>query len=193
MTGAPESSEPVASSGGTVYLIHFDKPYKHARHYTGWASNLPARLKEHRAGHGARLMQVIKEAGITWHVSRTWPGTRNLERAIKERKEAPKLCPDCTPKPKPGPVSKGKAAPKAPVQTSPQKQLASSWPEILSGESQVVTIPASEPGVEFPTPQPEQPDPSALCRDLWDVTEKLLDGWLAEQRNPESEPELETD
>ena len=25
-------------SAGTVYLLHFDQPYKHARHYVGWAA-----------------------------------------------------------------------------------------------------------------------------------------------------------
>ena len=35
----------------TVYLIHFDVPYAHARHYTGWtASDLQGRLAEHAAG-----------------------------------------------------------------------------------------------------------------------------------------------
>ena len=23
---------------GIVYLLHFDRPYQHARHYTGWSS-----------------------------------------------------------------------------------------------------------------------------------------------------------
>ena len=26
---------------GTVYLLHFSEPYKHARHYTGWTEDLP--------------------------------------------------------------------------------------------------------------------------------------------------------
>jgi hypothetical protein len=29
---------------GTVYLLHFSRPYKHARHYTGWAVNVKRRL-----------------------------------------------------------------------------------------------------------------------------------------------------
>ena len=35
-----------AGDAGTVYLIHFDTPYKHARHYTGWASDLERRVAE---------------------------------------------------------------------------------------------------------------------------------------------------
>lgn len=86
---------------GTVYLIHLDTPYRHARHYTGWAKDLDTRLEAHRHGHGARLMQVIKEAGISWRLARTWPGTKTLERAIKDRHNAPRLCPGCTPRPQP--------------------------------------------------------------------------------------------
>lgn len=87
---------------GTVYLLHFDQPYKHARHYTGWASDLTARLAEHAAGRGARLTQVVKEVGLSWQLARTWPGTRATERAIKDRRNAPRLCPVCSPHPQPG-------------------------------------------------------------------------------------------
>jgi predicted GIY-YIG superfamily endonuclease len=88
---------------GTVYLIHFTFPYqartgagiKRVQHYTGWATDLLARLAEHRSGKGARLMQVIHEAGIPWEVARTWPGDRNLERRLKRRKKARCLCPIC--------------------------------------------------------------------------------------------------
>lgn len=80
---------------GTVYLIHFDTPYRHAQHYIGWASNLPARLAEHRAGNGARLMKVIADAGITWTVAQTWPGGRDLERKLKDRHGAGRFCPIC--------------------------------------------------------------------------------------------------
>lgn len=77
------------------YLIHFDEAYKHARHYLGVADDLDARLEAHRAGNGARLIQVIQSAGITWRCVRTWPGGRKLERQLKNRKEAPALCPVC--------------------------------------------------------------------------------------------------
>ena len=53
---------------GTVYLIHLDVPYKHARHYTGWTLDLDARLQAHRDGRGARLMEVITAAAITWQL-----------------------------------------------------------------------------------------------------------------------------
>jgi hypothetical protein len=89
--------------GGTVYLLHLDPAYKHARHYTGYAEpgNLQGRLAAHAAGTGARLMQVIKEAGGTFRLARTWPGGRTRERELKSRRDAPRLCPICTEHPKP--------------------------------------------------------------------------------------------
>jgi predicted GIY-YIG superfamily endonuclease len=93
---------------GTVYLIHLDTPYRHARHYTGWTTDLDARLEAHRDGRGARLMEVIKAAGISWRLARTWPGGRDRERAIKDRHEAPKLCPECSTQPRP--VRAGRSA-----------------------------------------------------------------------------------
>lgn len=79
----------------TVYLIHFETPYKHARHYLGSTYDLAARLAQHQAGTGARLMEVITQAGIGWYLARTWEGGRNRERALKQRKNSPKLCPVC--------------------------------------------------------------------------------------------------
>lgn len=84
---------------GTVYLLHLDPPYKHARHYIGWASpgNLAHRLGHHAAGSGANLLRVVAEAGGTWTVVRTWAGGRDLERRIKRRGGAARVCPTCRP------------------------------------------------------------------------------------------------
>lgn len=82
---------------GTIYLIHFSRPYKHARHYLGYTTNLEERLECHRSGdgHSARLMQVITEAGIPWELVRTWQGSRKDERRLKRQKNSPRLCPIC--------------------------------------------------------------------------------------------------
>jgi hypothetical protein len=82
---------------GVVYLIHFDTPYRHARHYMGFAEqgNLDARLARHAAGRGARLIEVIQQAGITWQLARTWENaTRDDERRMKCRGHA-RRCPIC--------------------------------------------------------------------------------------------------
>jgi predicted GIY-YIG superfamily endonuclease len=80
---------------GTVYLIHFDRPYHHARHYLGYTDDLPARLDRHLAGNGGRLLQVVRAAGIGYQVVRAWEGDRGLERKLKKQKGSPRLCPIC--------------------------------------------------------------------------------------------------
>jgi predicted GIY-YIG superfamily endonuclease len=80
---------------GMVYLLHFARPYRHARHYLGYAEDLEQRLARHRAGSGARLLAVIAAAGIDWRLVRTWSGTRTLERRLKGRHSGVRLCPIC--------------------------------------------------------------------------------------------------
>jgi hypothetical protein len=90
-------------TGEAVYLLHLERPYKHARHYLGHATNLQARLAQHAAGSGARLLQVVKAAGIKWVLARTWLGGREVERRLshrdplwgKRQKNSPRLCPIC--------------------------------------------------------------------------------------------------
>lgn len=80
----------------TVYLIHFDSPHRHAAHYLGFTKGpVEDRLDEHRRGQGARLLQVINEAGIGWRLVRTWKGDRKLERRLKRQRHGPRLCPVC--------------------------------------------------------------------------------------------------
>ncbi len=85
---------------GVVYLLHFDRRYGHAGHYTGWAAHLAARLAEHAAGRGARLLAVAKAAGIGWRLARTWPGGRGRERALKRQGGAARRCPLCGVRPR---------------------------------------------------------------------------------------------
>jgi predicted GIY-YIG superfamily endonuclease len=80
---------------GTVYLLHFSQPYRHARHYVGFTKNLNARLEAHSKGNGARLLEVITQAGLSFQLARTWKGTRKTERALKNQKNAPRFCPLC--------------------------------------------------------------------------------------------------
>jgi predicted GIY-YIG superfamily endonuclease len=86
---------------GTIYLLHLDRPYRHAAHYCGFTTNLTQRLAEHAAGRGARLLAVATADGIGWRLARTWPGTRTRERALKYQGGAARRCPLCgiTPRP----------------------------------------------------------------------------------------------
>ena len=91
---------------GTAYLLHFDQRYQHAAHYLGWSANLPVRLVAHECGQGARLTEVVAEAGIRWVLTRTWPGvTRDYERSLKRQGGASRRCPACGVTPKPHPPS----------------------------------------------------------------------------------------
>jgi hypothetical protein len=83
--------------GGTVYLLHLDPPFGHARHYTGWASDLYGRLTHHGTSDGANLLWHAAKAGGTWTLARTWPGDRNLERRLKRAGGAARRCPVCRP------------------------------------------------------------------------------------------------
>ena len=80
---------------GTVYLLHFSSAYKHAKHYVGYTDDLEERLKRHRAGNGARLVEVITAAGLTFEVARTWAGGHDLERRLKKH-GATRVCPICS-------------------------------------------------------------------------------------------------
>lgn len=82
---------------GTVYLLHFASRYGHAGHYLGWAADVDARLAEHAAGRGARLLAVVRAAGIGWQLARTWRGGRRLERRIKTLGGLARVCPLCRP------------------------------------------------------------------------------------------------
>ena len=102
MTADPTPPAPSHSSSsgrhplGTVYLFHFDQRYEHAGHYTGWAEDLDHRVAEHLAGRGARLIEVITQAGIGFRLARTWPGvTRARERQLKRQGGASRHCPIC--------------------------------------------------------------------------------------------------
>ena len=89
-------------SAGFVYLLHFDTPLAHARHYIGSTDNLERRLKQHSKGRSACIMRAVTEKGITWRLARTWPYETLHEARLAEHhfKESYKnarrtLCPIC--------------------------------------------------------------------------------------------------
>ena len=79
-----------------VYLLHFSPPYKHARHYIGFAYRINTRLAAHRNGTGARLCQVAVGNGSELIKARVWEGKdRTFERRLKNYKKSSVLCPYC--------------------------------------------------------------------------------------------------
>jgi predicted GIY-YIG superfamily endonuclease len=93
---SPTTPAPTNAPRGTVYLLHFDQRYVHAGHYTGWANDLDQRLAQHQRGTGARLVEVITQAGIGFRVARLWPGaSKAQERSLKNSGGASRYCPIC--------------------------------------------------------------------------------------------------
>lgn len=81
---------------GTVYLIHFDRPFHHARHYIGWTQSTESRVQRHKDGHGSKLLKAVAAAGIDFHIVREWTGVdRHFERKLKNQKKSRRLCPNC--------------------------------------------------------------------------------------------------
>jgi predicted GIY-YIG superfamily endonuclease len=92
----------MTSQPGICYMLCFDRPYQHARHYVGWSEDVLDRLDQHAKGHGARLVEVITQAGIGFTLVRVREGTRTTERAIKNAGGSVRYCPACTPRPRNG-------------------------------------------------------------------------------------------
>lgn len=101
-----------------MYLVCFDRPFRHARHYLGYVSTagrdpqeaLESRLGYHRKGRGSRLLKAVTEAGIDWEVVRTWPeGSQTHERRLKGHSST-RLCPTCS-----GPAALGRGLDRTPT------------------------------------------------------------------------------
>jgi predicted GIY-YIG superfamily endonuclease len=81
---------------GLVYLVHFEKPLHHARHYVGYTDSLDARMICHQNGNGSKLLRAVTGAGISWDVVRVWRDVdRTFERRIKNQKHSWRHCPVC--------------------------------------------------------------------------------------------------
>ncbi len=84
-----------------IYVIHFSRRYKHARHYTGIAEDVEKRYSRHLSGQGARLIAVALAAGVRMskpHVLAEYPdySTAHMhERRYKNRGGASRFCTIC--------------------------------------------------------------------------------------------------
>jgi predicted GIY-YIG superfamily endonuclease len=85
-----------AGEPGTVYVLHFDPPYRHAGHYIGWAQDADARIAQHVAGSGSPLVRAAVIAGSHVRVAATFAGSRYLERRLKRwHNTTARVCPIC--------------------------------------------------------------------------------------------------
>jgi hypothetical protein len=101
ITDDPRRSD-VSGRVGTVYLLHLEPGLavtgdRVARHYLGWTgADVDERVREHLAGRGSPLVRAALAAGADVSLQRTWLGVdRHFERRLKNRHEAPRLCPRC--------------------------------------------------------------------------------------------------
>lgn len=81
-----------------VFLLHFDQPFHHVRHFLTAADSIEA-----EPGHVAPLeliqasttLEAAMKCGITARVARTWPGTQFTASRLRSLKNSSKLCPLC--------------------------------------------------------------------------------------------------
>jgi GIY-YIG catalytic domain len=105
-----------AQTPGTVYIFHFHRPIGNlanpraqASHYCGFTEDLDARIAEHMAGRGAKIVRAAVAQGITFEIHH-WPACLAVEKLIKRRKETSVFCPTCAhaagrlPRPLPRPI-----------------------------------------------------------------------------------------
>lgn len=86
----------------SIYILHFQRPFKHAKHYVGFVDGglaaLESRLQYHESGRGNPLVAAVVAAGIPYTVAAFLPGpsnSRDEERKIKNRGSACRCCPIC--------------------------------------------------------------------------------------------------
>jgi len=163
-----------------------------------WTRDLDARLEAHRAGQGARLMEVVRKAGGSFRLARTWTGGRDRERAIKNRHEAPRLCPVCSPEPRP--VQEGKSAaqpePVRPAATLTQASAAPLPRASAAPQPRASAAPRPQASTSGPEawPWPGQPAPQpAADPEIDAVVDALIERWRSPEADaqPEPQPELE--
>jgi hypothetical protein len=80
---------------GSVYVLHFEPAYRHARHFIAWAHDVDARIAEHLAGSGSPLVRAAMAAGVGVELALSLRGSRQLERRLKLWHKTSQLCPAC--------------------------------------------------------------------------------------------------
>lgn len=85
-----------------VYIIHFEKPFHHAKHYIGMTGEgLLERFKRHKQGGGAKITSAVVKAGIKLRCLmkigefETAGEARQFEIRLKKRKESKRFCSIC--------------------------------------------------------------------------------------------------
>lgn len=85
---------------GTVYLLHFSRPFgrgkSQAQHYIGFTRNLEDRVEDHTKGRGSKLIRLVTEEGTVITVAKVWKDVdATFEYRLKNRGGAKRICPVC--------------------------------------------------------------------------------------------------
>lgn len=81
-----------------VYVLHFEPPLKHARHYVGFTdqADVAARLDDHLTGRGSPLVKAAVNAGSRVELAHVFVGAdRAFERRIKKSTDVCRWCRLC--------------------------------------------------------------------------------------------------
>lgn len=83
-----------------IYVLHFDTPLSHARHYIGCTESLRQRLTAHAIGAGSRICRELIERGVTFRLGGLYTCShrrmRTLERTLKNQHNSDRYCQLCT-------------------------------------------------------------------------------------------------
>lgn len=82
----------------TVYVLHFEPPYRHAAHYIGYTPDETAarRFGEHLRGVGSPLVKAALKAGSRVVLAHEYPAAgRDFERSLKARRDTKLWCGCC--------------------------------------------------------------------------------------------------
>lgn len=86
-----------------LYVLCFDPPMHHAGHYLGSTTDLKRRIHDHLKGDGAVLVRSAIASGSKVYLGGLYDvktldfSLRQIERFVKNRSNAHRLCCRCTP------------------------------------------------------------------------------------------------
>ncbi len=90
-----------------VYLVEFQRPIPGwiNRHYAGATHDLDERVAAHRAGGTSKMFAIARDWSIDFTVVRMWEFEDDdegwdAERWLKEQKDLPGFCPNCSENPR---------------------------------------------------------------------------------------------
>jgi len=184
-----------------TYEVHLDPPYipegaegdrsKWVRNYIGSAERdrLMERVyKDHGTVNGARVLQVQRQAGGTWHLVRTWAGGVEKEQQLKQQ-AGTRYCPECTQYPR-----QGDSPPKEHYKSRRERREAQRLREAPQFEpaepvrnAREMSYDEAQAAMAGPKQAEETPERTAF---LWEVTEKLIAGWTRDRQQMELEAGL---